>query len=114
MDVGNYDYAEALNLDLGLAEALSQFLSEIINFAMYVLQSIIGLILDIINLIISPFIGLSRAIMALFDSVYTFVTAYLSFLPSPWLVLMLLMLTIVVALRLYSFLKDISIHGYKV
>lgn len=99
---------------LGIAEALSQFLKEILNFFLYFLQSVIGFIIDVIRLFIDPFVGLVDNILILFDSLYTFITGFLSFLPSPWLALMLLMLVIVVGLRLYSFLKDISIHGYKV
>ncbi|WP_406656161.1 hypothetical protein V7O62_09890 [Methanolobus sp. ZRKC2] len=100
-----------MDIDVGLG----QFLEEIINFLLYILQTIIDQILKLINAIISPFVGLLGSITALFDSVYSFVSSLFSlFLPSLWVAIMLLMLFIVVILRIYSFVKDISIGGFKI
>lgn len=101
-------------VDLGIGDAFAQFTEEILNFFMFFIQSLVGLLLDLIFLIINPFIVIFGSILSVFESLYIFLASFFSFLPSGWVVVFLLMVTIVGALRIYSFAKDIQIGGFKI
>lgn len=93
----------------------SQFLADILNALLYPLQVIFGHIYVIFSIIIDSFIGLYDSFASLFSSVYSlFTAAFQSWLPSPWMALIFLIFTVVFLLRVYSFLKDIEIWGFKI
>lgn len=92
-----------------------QFLRELLFALIYPFKVILESIWSLISLVIGSFVGLVGNFFALFNAVYNLVVTFFSaWIPSPWLVLIVLMLIVTFALRLYWFLKDVSIHGYKV
>ncbi|WP_406657397.1 hypothetical protein V7O62_02260 [Methanolobus sp. ZRKC2] len=100
---------DLLNIDF------EQFLRELLFALIYPFKVILESIWGIISLLIGSFVGLVGNFFALFNALYTLVvTFFTAWIPSPWLVPIVSMLIIALVLRLYWFLKDVSIHGYKV
>jgi hypothetical protein len=93
----------------------SQFLRELLFALLYPFQVIVEHLRNILDIVIDAFYGLVITFQAFFDAVYFLVSGILtSLFPSTWSALILLMLSIVFLLRLYWFLKDVSILGNKV
>lgn len=93
----------------------AQFLADLLGALLYPLEVIFGHIYVIFFIIVNSITGLINNFFRLFDAVSSFVNTFLStWLPSPWIVLILLMLTIASLLRLYWFLKDVEIWGFKI
>lgn len=104
-----------LELALSIAEYISQGVYSIVSCLFYPVQVIFYWMDNIITLIWIAFIDLLTAWWGIFDIMYAHVsTSIVSFIPSMWSVIILLGLTIVFTLRLYYFIKDISILGFKI
>ncbi|WP_340819013.1 hypothetical protein [Methanolobus sp. WCC4] len=92
-----------------------QFLSELLYALLYPLKVIFSHLTNIIQIIIGSFVGLIDSLFTFFDSLYSLVSTFVSlWMPSPWILLILLMLTIVFLLRIYWFFKDVEILGNKI
>ena len=93
----------------------SQFLRELLFALLYPLQVIFEHLRNVLDIIISAFSGLVNGFFAFFDAVHFLISGIItSWFPSVWIVPIFLMLSIVFLLRLYWFLKDVSILGNKV
>jgi hypothetical protein len=93
----------------------SQFLGDLLSALLYPLQVIIEHLRIILDTVVSAFYGLIVSFLAFFDAVYFLISGVItSWFPSMWLIPIFLMLSIVFLLRLYWFLKDVSILGNKV
>lgn len=96
------------------ADLLEQFLSILLNSLLYPFERFFSMLLHWIMVIVNPFIVFIQAIYGIFYSLYSFFDAFYGMFPEPYGSIFLLILTIVVSLRIYHFLKDISILGNKV
>lgn len=81
----------------------------------YPVYGLIRIFINVIIYIWSTIAGLFNSFIALFNSVYDYFVGLLTLIfPAAWVSLLMLGFLIVVALRLYSFAKDISIFGFKI
>jgi hypothetical protein len=93
----------------------SQFLRELLYALLYPFQVIVEHLRNVLDIVIDAFYGLVTTFLAFFDAVYFLISGIItSWFPSMWLIPIFLMLSIVFVLRLYWFLKDVSILGNKV
>ncbi|SFM90783.1 hypothetical protein [Methanolobus profundi] len=92
-----------------------QFLSELLYALLYPLEVIFRHLTNIIQIIIGAFVGLISSLFTFFNSVYSMISTFVSlWMPSVWIILILIMLGIAFVLRIYWFLKDIEILGNKI
>ena len=104
-----------LDLALSIAEYISQAVYTLVQCIFYPIELIFCWIGNILKLIINSFIGLFDSLWNIFDMLYIFSSNTLnSLFPNIWTTIILLGLTIVFLLRLYYFIKDISILGNKI
>jgi hypothetical protein len=97
-----------------IAYLLEQVLDIFLNALLYPLNSFFAMVGHWISVIIDPFVVLVGAMYGIFYSLYSFFTSFYRMFPEPYGAIFLLILTMVVSLRVYHFLKDISILGNKV
>lgn len=103
------------DLAISIGEYISQGVYYIVACIFYPVQVIFYWLDNIITLIWNVFVDLLTAWWGIFDIMYTHVsTSIVCFIPSMWSIIILLGLTIVFTLRLYYFIKDISILGFKI
>ena len=106
---------ELVDLMHGILTALSQAVETLINCIFYPFQVIFTWIGNIAKLIFDTVINFFSSLWGLFDLMYSFLSNnFLSFLPLVWVSIILVGVTIVFLLRLYFFLKDVSIAGFKI
>jgi len=100
---------------LSLGEFISQALEALINAIIHPFFYILNAVGVIIMLILNGILSLLSALWATFTIMYDFIsTVFTGFMPNLWTTLILLAITIVFLLRLYYFVKDISILGNKI
>lgn len=93
---------------------LIAFLDSLLNALLYPFYSVLHMIWGWIVIIISAITGLYNAIMGLFSILVSFITSVSDIMfPGQWGTFIVIGLTIVFALRVYYFLKDVSIGGFK-
>jgi len=98
-----------------LEEVLQSLLDLLLSAILSVLDFIFGGIYDIILQIWNAFVALYQAFYGLIMSVIDLFTDFLGALfPSAWVALMVIMALIVFVLRIYHFLKDVSLWGFKI
>lgn len=102
-----------------LAKSIALYISEgieaLINAFIHPVIYLITWLGNIVKLIFNAFINLFSTIWNTFDILYNFVSNILTGLfPNIWTTIILLGITIVFLLRLYFFIKDISILGTKI
>ena len=91
------------------------FLDNLLAGLLYPFQAFIELLLYWSNYVLNIFITFINSILGLFDQVTYFISNFMyNIIPSLWLVLVLLGFSIVIILRVYHFIKDISIAGFKI
>ena len=103
--------------DLGVS--IAAYISDAVIAILMGLWYPFGLILSWIDYVVtyvySAFVGLISALGVSSSLIYSFLSSSLtSLFPSSWVVVLLLGVSIVVVLRLYFFIKDISIAGFKI
>jgi hypothetical protein len=104
---------------MGYIDGLVTYLvSMIINLCyalFYPIYSIIMIFVNVINLIWVSFVSFINSLIGLFTAVYSTIYSlfYLIF-PSSWVAVLLLGLSIAILLRVYAYLKDIEIFGFKI
>lgn len=104
-----------LDLAIYIAGFISDAVYILVNTITYPFIFFFTQINNIFKLIYSAFTGLFNTIWDTFNILYEFTTnLFTSIFPSLWTTLILLGLTIVFCLRLYYFIKDISILGNKI
>lgn len=95
--------------------ALGDFLNQLISYIFY---PIITFFVDMYTAIIgavNEVIGLITDIYSLGLTVINFVTGFLSlFLIDVWTTMIIIQITVIIILRVYYFIKDVSIMGNKV
>ncbi|WP_406656623.1 hypothetical protein V7O62_12295 [Methanolobus sp. ZRKC2] len=99
--------------------ALDLLLQSFLNLILYAILSVIDFIFggihEIIMQIWTAFAELYQAFYGLIMSVVGLFTDFLgALLPSAWFALMLITMLVVFVLRVYHFLKDVSIAGFKI
>lgn len=96
-------------------EYLGDLLYNIVTAIFYIPMKLILLIISIINHIINVFIELYIALTGLITNVYNYISnLFTGILPYSWITLILLGFLLVGILRIYHFIKDISIFGNKI
>lgn len=103
--------------DLGrsIAEYIGHGIFILVHCFFYPFQVIFYWFSIILKLIWNTFVNLLTAWWDIFNVLYDFLSDMLtSLFPSMWSVIILLGITIVFTLRLYYFIKDISIVGNKI
>lgn len=104
-----------LDLMLGILTAISQAVETLVHCFFYPFEVLFMWVGNISKLIFDCFVGLISTFWATFDIMYLFFSDILSsFLPYAWISIILVGFTIVFLLRIYFFLKDISILGNKI
>lgn len=100
---------------LSLGEYIGQAVQTIVEAIVYPLTCILSWLLNILTIIKDTFVSLVSTLWNTFNIMYDFVQSIISimFIDS-WTTLILLAVTIVFLLRIYYFLKDISIVGNKI
>lgn len=103
------------DLALSISKYISQAVETLANLIIHPVLYIGVWISNIIKLIFNAIIGLINTIWNTFDILYTYITNILiAMIPNAWTTIILLGLTIVFLLRIYYFLKDVSILGNKI
>lgn len=98
----------------GIIEFFSEFLSTIINALWYPFSLIIDIVIGVIDSTFSPFVSLLQSVLGLFDVFYSFMDKVFHFFPTSWTILIGLTFLIRFLLWVYSYVKDISIAGFKI
>lgn len=97
-----------------LSEIVDGFFT-LIYAVFYPVQCLLSMFLGWINIIYTAFVDLVTAFTALFNTVYSFISTISTMLfPGTWGTLILIGFMIVFSLRVYHYLKDISIAGFKI
>lgn len=91
---------------------LSDLLDILLHALIYPFTRISELVGEIIGVIYDTLYGLYSSIDRLGDVVYNFLSSVVDILPGPWATIMLLMITLIIVLRLYYFIKSIKIAGF--
>lgn len=95
----------------GLYEALVG----IVYLVLYPVISVIGIILNTLTVIYNEMMGLLNNLMAIATTFIDLLdTVFVGVLPLTIVILLGSLITIVVVLRVYSFVKDIEILGFKI
>lgn len=104
-----------LSLALSIAEYISAGVYAIVVCILYPLQVGYYWITSIIGIIWNSFTSFFAAFYQIHTILYNHVSStIITMFPSTWTVIVLLGLTIVGTLRLYYFIKDVSILGFKI
>lgn len=94
---------------------LTVLFTAFVNALLYPLNSFFSMIWGWISLILNAVLGLYHSIILFFNSITSFITSISSIMfPGTWGTLILIGLSIVFLLRLYYFLKDVEIMGFKI
>lgn len=109
-------YIEYLvDLAIAIGEYITQAIYTLIYCILYPFQCICTGFLNVITLIIDTFINLISTMWNTFNILYDYIyNLFTSLFPNIWITLVLLGVTIVFLLRIYYFIKDISILGFKI
>lgn len=106
---------DLLDLALSIGEYISQGIYTLIMCLLYPLEIMFFWIGNTLKLILNVFIDFFASLWATFDILYLSISNMTnSLLPHTWSLIILIGLTIVFTLRLYYFIKDISILGNKI
>ena len=104
-----------LELALSIGEYISQGVYACVVCIFYPFQVIFYWIGSILGIMWNPFIDFFTAFAVINTTLFNHVTCSItSMLPATWTLIIILGLTIVFTLRLYYFVKDISILGFKI
>lgn len=99
----------------GLITYLVELLLELLYGVFYPVVCFFRIFINVVVYIWRTFYNLFESMYDLFDSVYSYISTYLGLIfPSAWTYLLCLGLLIVFVLRIYHFVKDISIAGFKI
>lgn len=103
------------DLALALANYISQMLELLLNCAWYPFQLLFYWLSAIFTLVFNTFTGFINILWNNMSTVYSFfIDTLLNILPYKISVVIFLSLSIIFIFRLYHFLKDISILGFKI
>jgi hypothetical protein len=101
-----------------LDDIISGLLEQLINILLYAilypLYLLFSMLVHWIMIIVDPFVLFIQALYGIFYSLFSFFVTLYQMFPEPYGAIFSIILTVVVSLRVYSFLKDISILGNKV
>ena len=102
-----------------LANAIALYISEaleaLINAFIHPIIYLVTWLGNIVKLIFDAFVNLFSTIWNTFDILYNFTSnIFTGLFPNIWTTIILLGITIIFLLRLYYFIKDISILGNKI
>lgn len=104
-----------VDLALAIGEYISQAIEILINAIIHPFKYIIIWLGNIVKLIFDTFVALFNTLWNTFDIMYNFISNLLTgFFPNIWTTIILIGITIVFLLRIYYFIKDISILGNKI
>lgn len=102
------------NWIIGLPGYFADLLAAIIHAILYPINALFQMVWGWITLIIDAIMSVYTAITGLFSTVTGFLTSVSSMLfPGTWGTMIMIGFSIVVLLRIYHFLKDVSIAGFK-
>lgn len=103
------------DLSISIAVYISQAVESLVNALTHPFIYSVIWMENIIKIIINSIIGMLNSIWNTFDILYIFLTNLLvSLLPNAWTTIILIGVSIVFLLRLYYFIKDVSILGNKI
>lgn len=104
-----------LELALSIGEYISQGVYAVVVCLFYPVQVSFYWISSILGVIWNPFIEFFAAFAEINSTLFNHLTTSIyTMLPATWTLIIILGLTIVFTLRLYYFVKDISIFGFKI
>jgi hypothetical protein len=96
-------------------QVLADFLGSLAAVALYIPISGLHVLIDLLNQIISSLSGTINAVIDIGNSMFGLITnTFNGVLPSAWVALLGTILLLNIALRVYFFVKDISIAGFKI
>lgn len=103
------------DLGLSIAEYISQGVYTLVCCLLYPIQVLFYWIGNTLKLILNTFVSFFSTLWNTFDILYSFLSnTLMSLFPNIWTTIILLGITIVFLLRIYYFVKDISILGNKI
>ena len=106
--------ADTLNAIIALPWAIADILIQIVMVAMYPFVVVVSVLQTAINLLIMPFSELVDAILILGGDFLSIIDILGEALPAPWITLLGFIVLVNIAIRVYYYLKDISILGFKI
>jgi len=102
------------NWIISLPGYFADLIEAIIYALFYPIQALFSMIWGWISILIDSVVSVYTSITTLFNTIYFFLSTVASILfPGTWGTLILIGFSIVVLLRIYYFLKDVSIAGFK-
>lgn len=104
---------------MDLAKAISIYISQavelLITCLIYPIQRILYWIGNILSIIIDAIMGLITSFYNIFYILYDFISSVVSgILPNAIVIIIMLAFTIVFLFRLYHFIKEVEIFGFKI
>lgn len=100
---------------IDLINYLGDFLIELLYALFYPLHLVINIVTSFISTLVNSFIGFFASITGMFINLSSLISEFLTgLLPYTWVVLILLGISIAVLQRIYFYIKDISIAGFKI
>lgn len=106
--------ADTLNAIIALPWAIADILIQILMVAMYPFVAIVAVLQEAINILIMPFSELVDSIIILGNDFLSIVDIMAGAFPAPWITLLIAIVLVNIAIRVYYYLKDISILGFKI
>lgn len=107
--------AELIEAFTTLVEYLGDMLNHLVHAFLYPIQAAINFVIDMMMWVINIFVSLVAAIYSLCSSITSLFTEFLTdLMPDLWVVLLILGILIAFIQRVYFYLKDISIFGWKI
>lgn len=99
----------------GLIDYLVQIAYGVLMAILYPISSLIKIVVNVIVYIWDTFTGLINGVYGIFDTFYEYVTGLLNLsFPVAWVAVIGIGLLLAVTLRVYYFLRDIEIGGFKI
>lgn len=102
------------NWIIGLPGYFADLIEALINAILYPIQVIFSMFWHWISILVDSVVSVYTSILTLFNTTYSFLwNISTTLFPGTWGILILIGFTIVVLLRVYYFVKDIEILGFK-
>jgi hypothetical protein len=99
---------------IALPWAIADIAIQLVMVLMYPFVVVVSVLQTAINLLIMPFSQLVDAILILGGDFLSIIDILADAMPAPWITLLIAIVLVNIAIRVYFYLKDISILGFKI
>jgi hypothetical protein len=105
----------AVELTLPTIQIIIDFLVGLALVMLYLPERLFGVLIDLLNVVIGSVAGLINTVITGGNTVISsFIGVFDGVMPSPWIALLGTIVIVNIVLRVYHYVKDISIAGFKI